>query len=96
MTVDDDPSEITLNKQLRQLLTSIETAGYAILPQTNDALLRSIVETAARIFNAAAASILLVNENDQVLEFKVAFGASNHDLVGSSSRWIRASQDMWL
>jgi GAF domain-containing protein len=44
--------------------------------------LKSIVEAAARIFNAAAASILLVNEEQRLLEFKVAYGASNRDLVG--------------
>lgn len=82
MTNEDNPLDTSLARQLFQLLNSIETTGYAILPQTNVALLRSIVETAARIFNAAAASILLINENEQVLEFKVAFGASNHDLVG--------------
>lgn len=82
MTVEIDPSETTLGKQLKQLLASIETAGYAILPQSNIALLQSIVDTAARIFKAAAASILLVNEKEQVLEFKVAYGPSNRDLVG--------------
>lgn len=82
MTEEVNPLETSIGKQFTQLINSIETTGYAILPQTNEALLRSIVETAARIFNAAAASILLVNEEEQVLEFRVAFGASNHDLVG--------------
>lgn len=68
--------------QLNRLLASIEASGHAILPRSNDDLLSSIVEAAGRIFNAAAASILLVNEKEQVLEFKVAYGASNHDLVG--------------
>lgn len=82
MTEKIDPSETTLEKQLQLLLASIESSGRAIVPQTDNALLQSIVDTAARIFNAAAASILLVNEKEQVLEFKVAFGASNRDLVG--------------
>jgi signal transduction protein with GAF and PtsI domain len=68
--------------QLKRLLASIEASEHAILPRSNDDLLKSIVEAAGRIFNAAAASILLVNEKEQVLEFKVAYGASNHDLVG--------------
>ncbi len=59
-----------------------ETASSA-LPGSADALLRSIVEAAASIFGAAAASILLVNETESVLEFKVAHGASNRDLVGT-------------
>ena len=66
-------------KQLLQPLKPADTPSY---PRSNDDLLKSIVEAAARIFNAAAASILLVNEQEQVLEFKVAYGASNRDLVG--------------
>ena len=46
-------------------------------------MLASIVEAAARIFGAAAASIMLVNEAEGVLEFKVAHGASNRNLVGT-------------
>jgi hypothetical protein len=42
----------------------------------------SIIEAAAKIFNAAAASILLVNEEEQTLEFKVAYGAANRE-----TRW---------
>ena len=74
--------EDTLSGQLRQLVLAIEAGGMSILPRSNDALLQSIVDVAAKIFNAAAASILLVNEKEQVLEFKVAYGASNRDLVG--------------
>lgn len=82
MTADGEPENI-LSIQLKQLLASIETGGRAILPRSNDDLLKSIVEAAARIFNAVAASILLVNEQEQVLVFKVAYGAANRDLVGS-------------
>lgn len=71
-----------MSKQLEQLLASIEASGHAILPRSNDELLKSIIEAAARIFNAAAASILLVNEEENCLEFKVAYGAANRDLVG--------------
>jgi GAF domain-containing protein len=71
-----------ISRQLKRLLAAIEASGHAVLPQSNDDLLKSIVEAAARIFNAAAASILLVNEQEQLLEFKVAYGASNRDLVG--------------
>jgi transcriptional regulator with GAF, ATPase, and Fis domain len=61
---------------------SLEAAGLASLPLSNDALLRSIVEAAASIFQAAAASILLVNEAEGILEFKVSTGEANQDLVG--------------
>ena len=71
-----------LSGQLKRLLAAIEASGHAILPQSNNDLLKSIVEAAARILNAAAASIILVNEKEQVLEFKVAHGSSSSDLVG--------------
>jgi GAF domain-containing protein len=83
MNQEQNSSEETLAKQLRRLLVAIEASGRAVLPGSNDALLNSIVEAAARIFGAAAASILLVNEEEQVLEFKVAFGPSERDLVGT-------------
>jgi GAF domain-containing protein len=82
MTTSKGLHETKLSLQLKRLVAAIETSGHAVLPQSNDELLRSIVEAAGRIFNAAAASILLVNEREQLLEFKVAYGASNRDLVG--------------
>ena len=78
-----DTSEDKLSKQLQRLLLSIEASGRAVLSGSHDVLLDSIVEAAARIFGAAAASILLVNEEEQVLEFKVAYGPSERDLVGT-------------
>jgi GAF domain-containing protein len=83
MNSDPNKYEENLADQLRRLLIAIEASGRAVLPGSNDALLNSIVEAAARIFGAAAASILLVNEEEQVLEFKVAFGPSERDLVGT-------------
>jgi len=71
-----------LADEISRLLQSLAAAGQVALLGSPDALLRSIVEAAARIFGAAAASILLVNEAEGVLEFKVAHGASNRDLVG--------------
>jgi len=82
MTTSKGSQDTKLSRQLKRLLAAIEANGHAILPQSNDDLLKSIVEAAARIFSAAAASILLVNEQEQLLEFKVAYGASNRDLVG--------------
>ena len=80
-------SRTSLKNELQTLVRALEAAGRAELPLAggplaNDALLRSIVEAAARIFQAAAASILLINEKDRVLEFRVAAGAANRDLVG--------------
>lgn len=80
--VDEDNQENSLADQLKTLLLSIEASGRAVLPRSNDDLLKSIVETAARIFDAAAASILLVDNQEKMLVFRVAYGKSNSDLVG--------------
>lgn len=83
MAKDKNIHEENLSEQLQRLLMSIEASGRAILPKSNDILLKSIVEAAAKIFGAAAASILLVNEEEEALEFKVAFGPGDRDLVGT-------------
>jgi len=71
-----------LAEQLRQLVMAIETSGSAIMPTSNQELLQSIVDTAARIFGAAAASIALIDEREQIIEFKVAYGVGNEDVIG--------------
>ena len=83
MNADNEINEEKLSEQLQRLLMSIEASGRAILPRSNDTLLKSIVEAAAKIFGAAASSLLLVNEEEEALEFKVAFGPSDQDLVGT-------------
>jgi GAF domain-containing protein len=80
----DASQEAGLTQGLQRLVRAIEAGGRAVLPRSNDALLQSIVEAAARIFGGAAASILLVNEEERTLEFRVAYGAANRDLVGMS------------
>ncbi len=74
----------SLSGQLQRLVQSIKAAGRASLPRSNDALLLSIVEAAASIFGAAAASILLLDEREGTLVFRVSTGAADHDLVGTS------------
>lgn len=83
MAADQETDEEKLSEQLQRLLMSIEASGRAILPRSNDTLLKSIVEAAARIFGAAAGSLLLVDEAQEALEFKVAFGPADRDLVGT-------------
>jgi len=83
MESDKNINEEKLSEQLQRLFTSIEASGRAVLPRSNDVLLKSIVDAAARIFGAAAASILLVNEEEEALEFKVSTGEADHDLVGT-------------
>jgi GAF domain-containing protein len=71
-----------LAQALRQLVLAIEATGRAILPGSNDELLQTIVEAAARLFGAAASSIALVNEKQQMLEFRVASGIGREEVVG--------------
>jgi len=74
--------ENILIRQLRRLIQSIEAAGHSFLPSTDQVLLQSIVEAAARIFGAAAASIALIDESLQELVFRVAYGAGQESLPG--------------
>ena len=83
MKSDKNIIEEKQSAQLKRLLLSIEAGGHAVLPGSNDALLNSIVEAAARIFGAGGATLLLVNEKEQVLEFRVAFSPSDSKLVGT-------------
>jgi len=83
MESDKKIDEEKLSEQLQRLLMSIDASGRAILPRSNDILLKSIVEAAAKIFGAAAASILLVNEEEEALVFRVSTGEADHDLVGT-------------
>jgi GAF domain-containing protein len=83
MDSDQTNNEQKLSEQLKRLLISIEASGQTLLAGSSDELLNSIVEAAAKIFGAGAASILLVNEDEQVLEFKVACGPAGQNLVGT-------------
>lgn len=71
-----------LAQELRRLVLAIEATGRAILPSSNDELLQTIVEAAARLFGAAASSIALVNEKQQMLEFRVATGIGREEVIG--------------
>lgn len=73
---------VGLTRQLQTLIKAIETTNRVILSGTNLALLQSIVEAAARIFNAAAAAIAFVTEDGQELEFKVAYNVIDQNIIG--------------
>ena len=75
-----DPARLA--EQLRRLFAAIEANRRALLPGTNLELLQSIVDAAATIFGAAAASVCLVDAQQQTLEFKVAYGVGREDVVG--------------
>ncbi len=83
MDTDENIRDEKLSEQLKRLLLSIEASGQTVLSGAGNELLDSIVEAAARIFGAGAASILLVNEEEQVLEFTVACGPVGQNLVGT-------------
>jgi GAF domain-containing protein len=76
------PDDHLLAEQLQQLVRAVELGGKAILPKSDDELLLSIVSAAVRIFGASAASILLVDDTDQTLVFRVELGNKQPDLVG--------------
>jgi len=77
-------SDKALLQQLTLLLRSIEASGQSVLIRKDLDLLQSIVDAAAQIFGAASASIALVNEAQQALEFKVAYGKGKGNVVGLS------------
>lgn len=72
----------SLAAQLQELLLAIQATGRALLPSSNDELLQTIVEAAAKIFGAAAASIALVDERAGQIVFRVAYGAGSENVVG--------------
>lgn len=74
--------ESNLAAQLRELVLALEATGRALLPSSNDELLQTIVEAAAQIFGAAAASIALVDERAGEIVFRVAYGAGSETVVG--------------
>lgn len=79
----DVTSESVLATELQSLVRAVELAGRAVLPSSNDELLLSIVTAAVRIFGAKAAGLLLVNEDDQTLVFRVEVGNQQKALVGT-------------
>lgn len=78
----DSQAESELADQLTRLMRAIDAGSKAILPSSNDALLQSIVEAAARIFGAGAAAIMLVDEEANDMVFRVAVGRNPTNLVG--------------
>ena len=76
------PRDEPLAEQLQRLIRAIELGAKAVLPASNNALLQSIVDAAARIFGSGAAAILLVDEAEQALVFRVEFGNKQPDLIG--------------
>jgi GAF domain-containing protein len=56
--------------------------GPVLRPRGDDELLQAIVETACRVFDAAACSIALLDEADESLVFRVAAGKGAEATIG--------------
>ena len=82
MPPQQDPVEPSFRDAVRDLLAALEAAGHLALPGFSRDLLESVVEAAARIFGAAAASIALVDEPSGGLHIVVAYGAGRETVVG--------------
>src|SRR5262252_2894960 len=77
-----------LLRELGELATSL---GPAVRPAGTDELLRSLTETARRLFGAAACSLALLSEDDSELHYTTAAGEGADDVTGlriSSSHGI--------
>ena len=77
-----------LLRELGELATSL---GPALRPTGSDELLRSLTETARRLFGAAACSLALLTEDDSELIYTTAAGEGANDVTGmrvSSSHGI--------
>jgi GAF domain-containing protein len=72
----------SLARALRRLVLAIEASGRAILPDSGEELLQTIVDAAARLFGAAASSIALVDDRQRTLEFRVATGVGREQVLG--------------
>jgi GAF domain-containing protein len=68
-----------LLRQLGELATSL---GPAIRPAGTDELLRSLTETARRLFGAAACSLALLSEDESELVYTVAAGQGADVVTG--------------
>jgi GAF domain-containing protein len=74
--------------EIGELATSL---GPAVRPAGTDELLRSLTETARRLFGAAACSLALLSEDDSELIYTIAAGEGADDVTGmriSSSQGI--------
>jgi GAF domain-containing protein len=67
---------------LRELAGLANAVGPALAPVGHDELLQSIIEAARRLFDAAACSLALLDEQTDELVFHVASGAGAPDVVG--------------
>lgn len=67
-------------EDLREALTLATAAGTIALPVTHSRLLEMIVEAAAHVISAQAASLFLIDEETQELVFEVALGSKAEEV----------------
>jgi GAF domain-containing protein len=67
---------------LRELGALATSLGPAVRPAGTDELLRSLTETARRLFGAAACSLALLSEDESELVYTVAAGQGADDVTG--------------
>jgi hypothetical protein len=79
----ENPIEASnFGETFKYLANLIAESGQTLMPNYGDQLLQSIVDAAGQIFGAAAASIALVDQEAQMIEFKVSYGHGDQDVVG--------------
>src|SRR5262245_45795893 len=67
-------ADVQFARELRRLFTLAGAAGVLAAPVGHSELLQRIVEIAAKVLAARAASLYLVDEEKQELVFEVALG----------------------
>jgi GAF domain-containing protein len=73
-------SEASAARELRDGLMLAAAAGTIASPTTHDRLLEMVVETAASVISAQAASLFLIDEETQELVFEVALGGKAEEV----------------
>jgi GAF domain-containing protein len=69
-----------LARDLRQALTVVAATGTIVAPASHSRLQAMIVEAAARVLSAQAASLFLIDEGTQELVFEVGFGGKTEEM----------------
>src|SRR6201996_3663047 len=73
---------MTPDELLRELGDLATALGPAVRPAGTDELLRSLTETARRLFGAAACSLALLREDESELVYTAAAGHGAQDVTG--------------
>lgn len=69
-----EPADARLGRSLRRLLSTVDGADTLLPREARSELLYLIVQTAARVVSANAASLFLISDDGEHLEFEVAIG----------------------